>query len=346
MCVTCEDNNIYLSDVPVQPEEPSEEEAVEVSTGDVNVDGFNAVLHGSVKGTNNIMECKAAFCYSKNKNDLEIGKSGVDSTAWNVIEGDLEKEVKFEAELKSLKENTEYYYRAVVKSEENYFYGEVKSFKTEEGYSEFVDLGLSVLWARCNVGANSPEESGGYYAWGETDEKETFNMDNYRFYRYHEPDDEHWTIWYEVLKYNDERFQTLSRGDDVASYNEGIRMPSEIEIKELVKDCQWTRDSINGVWGYRVMGPNGNSIFLPAVGNKQGTDILNAVSMGCYWSNTLYVEGGYYEPGYEAYALQFETGMVKDGNDNWGNMGRRTVKCTGRDRYIGMTVRAVKERLP
>lgn len=142
----------------------------EVSTGDVNVDGFNAVLHGSVKGTNNIMECKAAFCYSENKNDLEIGKLGVDSTAWNVIEGDLEKEVKFEAELKSFKENTEYYYRAVVKSEENYFYGEVKSFKTEiedKEEPDFVDLGLpsGVKWARCNLYADSPNESGTFYTW-------------------------------------------------------------------------------------------------------------------------------------------------------------------------------------
>ena len=142
----------------------------EVATGYVNVDGFNAVLHGCVKGTNNIMECKAAFCYSKNKNDLEIGKSGVDSTAWNVIEGDLEKEVKFEAELKSLKENTEYYYRAVVKSEENYFYGEVKSFETEiedKEEPDFVDLGLpsGVKWARCNIDAYSPNESGTFYTW-------------------------------------------------------------------------------------------------------------------------------------------------------------------------------------
>ena len=316
----------------------------EVSTGDVNVDGFNAVLHGSVKGTNNIMECKAAFCYSKNKNDLEIGKSGVDSTAWNVIEGDLEKEVKFEAELKSLKENTEYYYRAVVKSEENYFYGEVKSFKTEEGYSEFVDLGLSVLWARCNVGANSPEESGGYYAWGETNgDKSEYSWETY----------EHIYQGSLNMYCNDkylgkvDNYTTLINDsihdDDVAAQLSSGRMPTKKEFQELADNCKWIWSERNGVKGFEVIGKDENRIFIPASGYRGGIvadadGVTSYNEAAYYWTRNLFCE-------YDPEDIYYGGARC---NNSWyfyflGNSSRGLLYM---ERFYGMPVRPVQDILP
>ena len=125
------------------------------------------------------MKCEAAFCYSENAGDFKLGMQNVDSTDWKPFDGDWKNDVEFSDECKDFKLNTKYYYRAVVKTEDNYFYSEVKSFETEKNDVEFVDLGLSVLWARCNVGASTPEEFGGYYAWGEVSEKNSYTKDNY-----------------------------------------------------------------------------------------------------------------------------------------------------------------------
>lgn len=131
---------------------------------------------------------------------------------------------------------------------------------------EAVDLGLSVKWATCNVGASSPEQYGGYYAWGETNTK----------YSYDE---------------NNSTTERRSIGNicgtsyDVARATWGgtWRLPSRIEMQELVDLCQWTRTSQGGHNGYKVTGPNGNSIFLPAAGKREGTMLLNEGTNGFYW---------------------------------------------------------------
>lgn len=326
----------------------------EAINGSAYVDGATVVLKGRAKDTNSLMKCEAAFCYSENAGDFKLGMQGVDSTYWKPFDGDWKNDVEFSVECKNLKASTKYYYRAVVKTEGNYFYSEVKSFETEESYSEFVDLGLSVLWARCNVGANRPEESGGYYAWGEKTEKDSYSMDSYSYYKYHEPDSENWFGWCEVLKYcldsdngNVDGLTTLQESDDVAmDSSEKIRMPSKAEFEELVKQCVWKRDSINGVWGYKVIGPNKNSIFLPASGKKEYTSLNYAVTRGIYWSNELdmeYVWPATCPSSYSAYTLEFSTGWIKDRND-YVDYGKREEKCSSAGREYGCTVRAVKEK--
>ena len=161
----------------------------------------------------------------------------------------------------------------------------VKAFQPgEHGY---VDLGLSsgLKWATCNVGANAPEDYGYYFAWGEVEPKTTYNWDTYKYY-----DDSNLT------KYTSNDSKTvLDPEDDAATANWGgaWRMPTKAEQDELRNNCTWTWTTQNGVNGYKVTGPNGNSIFLPAAGYVGGGTLYPAGSYGFYWSSSLSTDGPY-----------------------------------------------------
>ncbi|MBR4847937.1 MAG: hypothetical protein IKV07_01095 [Bacteroidaceae bacterium] len=157
-----------------------------------------------------------------------------------------------------------------------------------------VDLGLSVKWATHNVGARKPEEYGGYYAWGETSLKPSYNLDNSVTYG---------------LSYSELRSLSIIGSDgnltaeyDAARANWGgdWRMPTKAEQDELRTKCTWQWTTLNGVNGYNVTGPNGNSIFLPAAGYRSGADVYNRGSYGRYWSSSLSSDSNYY-----AYILHF-----------------------------------------
>ena len=140
----------------------------------------------------------------------------------------------------------------------------------EETTHESVDLGLSVKWATMNVGAASPEDYGNYYAWGETESKDTYSMTN--------------SVTYEV-----EMDDVAGNADyDAATANWGgtWRMPKSTEIDELVEECEWTWTTQDGVDGYLVTGTNGNSIFLPAGGYYYNSSLNSAGLRGLYWSST------------------------------------------------------------
>ena len=175
--------------------------------------------------------------------------------------------------------------------------------------SRIVDLGLSVKWASCNVGATAPEEYGGYYAWGETEEKSDYSFSTYKYY----------SGTYGTV----DNKTTLEASDDVASVKWGgsWRMPTKAEQDELRNSCTWKWTTLNGVNGYRVTGPNGNSIFLPAAGYRHGTKVSRRGSLGYYWSSSSYSSYSDY-----AYYLYF------DGGDyDWNSIFR----------YCGHTVRPV-----
>ena len=152
---------------------------------------------------------------------------------------------------------------------------------------EWVDLGLSVKWATCNVGADSPEDYGDYFAWGETSTKSEFNWNTYKWCNgSHDFMTKYCTDSRDGIVDNR---TTLTSSDDVASVKWGSkwRMPTEKEIKELREKCIsiWTTRS--GVEGEKIIGPNGNSIFLPAAGNIYNTEIKNHGTMCRYWSASL-----------------------------------------------------------
>ncbi len=172
---------------------------------------------------------------------------------------------------------------------------------------EWVDLGLSVKWATCNVGASTPSDFGDYFAWGETKPKSEYTVKN-------------------SVTYGKNMGSIAGNPQyDAARANWGgsWRLPTWNEIKEFDDKCigEWT--TLNGHKGYKVTGPNGNSIFLPAAGYRHGTSLILAGGYGYYWSAT---------PGEEnsdgAFDLGFSSGHFGTGWD-----GRR----------LGRSVRPVTE---
>lgn len=173
-------------------------------------------------------------------------------------------------------------------------------FSGQEGPStnyEYVDLGLSVKWATCNVGATKPEEYGDYFAWGEIETKT-----DYSWYTYKWCNGSYGT----QTKYNinsnygtvDNR-TTLDPEDDVAHVKWGgsWRMPSYEELSELRNNCTWTwyssgNSEFGGVAGFKVTsnieGYTDRFIFLPAAGYRYYTDLNDVGSVGYYWSSSLY----------------------------------------------------------
>ena len=151
------------------------------------------------------------------------------------------------------------------------------------GY-EYVDLGLSVMWATCNIGADSPEEYGNYYAWGETATKSEYRQDN--CYRWGGSD--------------------LTFSDDAAYVNWGgnWRIPTKAEFEELRDRCSWDYMKISGTPGFNVTGPNGSSIFLPYAGNKQYDQSNKVGEAGYYMSKSS-------DESYYAYCLYIDAGTVE-----------------------------------
>ena len=157
-----------------------------------------------------------------------------------------------------------------------------------EAGREVIDLGLpsGTKWASCNVGATKPEEYGGYYAWGETEEKEVYDESTYKYYQ----NGEYVNLGSDIsgTKY------------DVAHVKWGGNwcMPTKDDIKELLDNCtsEWT--TLNGVNGRKFTSNiNGNSIFLPAAGYRWLGDLGYAGENGYYWSSTQnpdYSDGAYY----------------------------------------------------
>lgn len=198
------------------------------------------------------------------------------------------------------------------------------------GGHDYVDLGLSSgrLWATYNVGATKPEEYGSHFAWGETRPKSDYSEYTYRWSTADE------TGWLDqLLKYNlDGRYGEVDRktvldaADDAATANWGSswRMPTSNEIKELIESCswRWTSNFNNtGVAGrVGTSDYNGNTIFLPAAGNYDGTAYDYEGRSGDYWSSVITSESKY------AYYL-----YVIEGN----------INCFYSNRYYGKCVRPV-----
>ncbi len=131
-----------------------------------------------------------------------------------------------------------------------------------------VDLGLSVRWATCNVGASSPEDYGDYYAWGETTTKSSYTESNSVTYNKTIGDDISGNSKYDVAR---------------AKWGNNWRMPTREEWGELVEKCTWTWTSVNNIKGYRVTASNGNSIFFSFAGFSFGSTEWRT---GEYWSST------------------------------------------------------------
>ncbi len=182
-----------------------------------------------------------------------------------------------------------------------------------DGYHQMVDLGLSVNWATCNVGASTPSEAGIFYAWGETYIKSEFTESSYQYHN-----------GYEYINIGT---NIAGTSYDVARSQWGgsWRMPTQAEMQELVNRCNWYWTTVNGVDGYRVTGPNGNSIFLPAGGWYNDDELTGYNVNGNYWTAST-TSGS----SYSAYYLDFYSG------------GDYEVETFGRD--TGFSIRPVCPR--
>ena len=185
---------------------------------------------------------------------------------------------------------------------------------------EYVDLGLSVKWATCNVGADTPEDYGDYFAWGETEPKDSYDSGTYKWrngntYTKYSTSSQYGTV---------DNKTVLDPEDDVAHVNwgGGWRMPTKAELEELRNNCTCKWTTHNGVTGCKVTSNiNGNSIFLPAAGYRYNSSLYKVGSLGYYWSSSLYSSGSY-----NAYCLNFRSDNVDWSYDQ---------------RYAGLSVRAV-----
>ena len=161
---------------------------------------------------------------------------------------------------------------------------------SDDYIEEFIDLGLSVRWAPCNIGANRPERYGDYFAWGETSIKSNYNISNY--------------IWFDIdsgtiIKYcTDDGVGTLDYNiildvsDDAARVNwgNGWRIPTMEEFNELIDNCDINWTKLNNVGGCKFTSKiNGKSIFLPASGYMASSD-SSVGELGYYWTATLDVK--------------------------------------------------------
>ena len=199
-----------------------------------------------------------------------------------------------------------------------------------------VDLGLSVKWAACNVGASKPTEYGGYYQWAGTTDVSDTGIDLYWDncpYHTGSNSSSGWTKYNTKSSYGTVDNKTvLESMDDAASVALGgkWRMPTDAEWDELMNtdNCSWTWTAINGVYGYKVQskkaGYTDNWIFLPAAGYRTFNKLSYVGTYGYYWSSSLKTDMPY-----EALGLFFSS----KGFD---------LSVTG-SRYEGKSVRPVSE---
>ncbi|MBR6068799.1 MAG: hypothetical protein IKP45_13495 [Bacteroidales bacterium] len=259
----------------------------------------SATLNGNVTSDGGTTVTSRGFVYGTSPSNLSlIVQSGSGTGSYN-------------KSVTGLAAGTTYYFKAYATNSVGTAYGEVKQFTTENSGAttgtlnghDWVDLGLpsGTKWATCNVGAVAPAVYGYYYAWGETTPKSTYTSSNYTY---------------------TSNPTTLPSSADAATANWGAgwRMPTKTEMLELIDNCTVTWTTQNGVNGCLFTGSNGNSIFLPAAGERSGSELGSAGSQGCYWSSSL--SGG------SSYAVSLFFNLY--------NCDRRY-----KYRYYGQSVRAV-----
>lgn len=245
----------------------------------------------------------------------------------------------FSGTLTGLESNTHYYVCAYATNSQGTAYGLVSQFPTNHqgggGFyngHEYVDLGLpsGTLWATCNVGANTPEECGEYFAWGETTSKSYYSWANYRFCM--------GNCWDCFIKYCNESsygfngfvdtLTILLPEDDAATANWGNewRMPNKEEFQELLDNTTSIWTTQNGVYGRLLTASNGNTLFLPAVGYRLGDELKYYGSIGYYWSKSLNTDGPY-----------ASCDLVFRSDTAYVNIGHR---------YCALSIRPVRSQVP
>ena len=252
----------------------------------------------------------AVLYYSSSESTLEGLKSnGIRKTLT------LEEDGSYSAFLPSLYSSSSYNFVVVAKVDDVEFVSSIGNFLTPALSSEpLVDLGLSVKWASCNLGASKPTEYGGYYQWAGTKDVSDIYLEMSNCpYHTGSYNNTGFTKYNTIESYGTVDDKTvLESMDDAAAVALGgeWRMPTDEEWMELrnTDNCSWTWTTIDGVNGYKVQskksGYTDNWIFLPAAGIRDfGKFLVNEGSNGYYWSSSLYIS----KPN-NAYYMHFSSG--------------------------------------
>ena len=201
-----------------------------------------------------------------------------------------------------------------------------ESYGSVPPFVEAVDLGLSVKWASCNIGAAAPECFGNYYAWGESSTKDTYDENTYIFGQK-----------YPYQKYNeDDLIHQLESIDDAATtcWGNNWRIPTADEFKELIEKCRWTATVVNGVNVYKITSKtNGKYIYMPAAGRYYQNELRDDRFYGHYWtSSARYLKDYNHQPSWEERA---GTAYLRFTDSNYG------LQYSATGRYDGYTIRPV-----
>ena len=300
---------------------------VGITAGDSEVDGNVASLElrGTIKGISKGEEFNFEYglCYSAS-NNMPIYSDGNTGTKYSgLMVNPMNITLPRRFDTPELDKGT-YHYRGFFRDlqTDHIIYSEnVGEFVIEEE-NKWVDLGLpsGILWAKYNVGASSPEEYGGYYAWGETEEKSSYSWENYKYTEiYYDEDGMHY------------RFQNIgtsisNSSVDVArlKWSDGARIPTSIECTELLSNCKIEHFSDYSIF----TGPNGNSILLPFSGAKYETFVP---SLSIIWTSTHYSQVGL--DGLGAYAFCWKV-LSEEANPGVSGLNRST----------GLNIRPVKDK--
>ena len=277
-----------------------------LTTTDItNITAISATSGGNITDNGGLNITARGVCWSTSPNPTVSDSHTTDGTGTG----------SFTSTITGLNASTTYYVRAYASNSLVTIYGGEQSFTTEAGGGSggdhaYVDLGLpsGTLWATCNVGANSPEDYGNHFAWGETQPKNNYYWNTYQYCNGGDG-------WNTLTKYCSnfsygyngftDNLTYLQSSDDVATVNwgEDWRMPTKEEWQELHNNtiCTWvTQNSVNG---RLFTASNGNSIFIPAAGYGDLNGPNAAGNMGDYWSRTLNPSFPYY-----AYGFYFDSG--------------------------------------
>lgn len=228
-------------------------------------------------------------CWSKERNPTAEGYH-LSTATWNE---------PYVCTITGLEPSTKYHVRAYALRGLEYYYGEDKSFTTEGcsggggggggswGSHDYVNLGLpsGTLWATCNVGADTPEDYGDYFAWGETQPKDWYDWSTYQYCM-----GSYNTLTKycnnSVYGYNGftDNLTILQPSDDAATANwgNGWRMPTKEEWQELYQNTTHTWTTQNGVNGRLFTASNGSSLFLPVAGFRWVGELCNVGIFGYY----------------------------------------------------------------
>ena len=303
--------------------------AVGLIAEDAEVDGTIATLtlEGTIRGESKGKEFNFEYgmCYSSS-NDSPIysdGKTGKTYTGLLLNPINITLPEKFRTP--SL-EKGKYHYRGYFKDNDtgNIIYSDnVGEFEIED--DRWVDLGLpsGILWAAYNVGATSPEEYGGYYAWGETEEKDNYTWENYKYATFRGYDE--WGNPIYECEYIGDNIGGTPYDIAHVKWGDGARLPSVAEISELLEFCKIEYRHYENVKGAFLTGPTSNTIFLPLGGYIDGSIIYDKGEMGTFWSGTQSEK-------YQDYASYLESEEDEE------------TDLDVEERMIGRTIRPVKDR--